>query len=176
MILQPQITLKDIPHSDAVEAKIRDKTAKLDMFHSRITGCRVTIESTQRRQHQGKLFSIRIDVTVPGSEIVINKVEHEDIYVAVRDAFDAAKRKLEEHERRQRGDVKTHEEPPVGRIVTLYAEQGYGFIETLDKREIYFHRNSVLGDGFDKLKVGSGVSFIEEQGKEGPQAMRVAAR
>lgn len=176
MILKPQITLKDIPHSDAVEKKIMDKVAKLDMFHSRITACRVTIESTQRRQHQGKLFSIRIGVTIPGGEIVINKVEHEDIYVAIRDAFDAAKRKLEEHERRQRGDVKTHEEPPVGHIVMLYAEEGYGFIETPDRREIYFHRNSVLGNSFEKLKIGTGVSFIEEQGKEGPQAVRVAVR
>ena len=114
MRLTPQVTLKDIPHSDAVEAKIREKVTKLERFHSRIMGCRVAVESPQRRQHQGKLYTVRIDITVPGEEIVINRVENEDLYVAIRDAFDAANRKLEEQARRQRGDVKAHVEPPRG--------------------------------------------------------------
>jgi len=176
MRLTPQVTLKDIPHSDAVEAKIREKVTKLERFHSRIMGCRVAVESPQRRQHQGKLYTVRIDITVPGEEIVINRVENEDLYVAIRDAFDAANRKLEEQARRQRGDVKAHVEPPRGRVAKIYPDKDHGFIETNDGREIYFHRNSLIDLDFDRLKEGAEVVFLEEQGEKGPQAFRVAVK
>ena len=176
MRLTPQVTLKDIPHSDAVEAKIREKVTKLERFHSRIMGCRVAVESPQRRQHQGKLYTVRIDITVPGEELVINRVENEDLYVAIRDAFDAANRKLEEQARRQRGDVKAHVEPPRGRVAKIYPDKDHGFIETNDGREIYFHRNSLIDLDFDRLKEGAEVVFLEEQGEKGPQAFRVAVK
>lgn len=176
MRLTPQVTLKDIPHSEAVEAKIREKVTKLERFHSRIMGCRVAVESPQRRQHQGKLYTVRIDITVPGEEIVINRVENEDLYVAIRDAFDAANRKLEEQARRQRGDVKAHVEPPRGRVAKIYPDKDHGFIETNDGRELYFHRNSLIDLDFDRLKEGAEVVFLEEQGEKGPQAFRVAVK
>lgn len=174
MKITPQITLKNVPHSEAVEAKIRDKMEKLDQFSDRVMSCRVTVEESQRKQHQGKLFSVRIDLTVPGKELVVNRVEHEDCYVAIRDAFDAAKRRLEEHARKRRGDVKTHAEAPRGRVAKIFPFDGYGFIESHDGREIYFHRNSVIEPTFDRLEEGAEVAFLEEQGKEGPQAVRVA--
>lgn len=174
MRLPPQMTLKDIPHSEAVEKKILEKIEKLEQFSDRIMGCRVTVEATQRRHHQGKQFTVRIDITVPGHELVVNRIENEDLYVAIRDAFNAAKRQLEEHVRKQRGDVKSHEEPPCGRVAKILADESYGFIETSDGREIYFHRNSVIAPDFDSLEEGSRVSFLEEQGKKGPQAVRVA--
>jgi ribosomal subunit interface protein len=176
MKIAPQITLKNIPHSDAVEAKIRDKMSKLEQFNGRIMGCRVVVEESQRRQHQGKLFSVHIDITVPGKELVVNRVEHEDCYVAIRDAFDAAKRQLEEHSRKRRGDVKTHTEVPKGTVAKIFPFDGYGFITTSDGREIYFHRNSVIEPTFDRLEEGAEVAFLEEQGKEGPQAVRVAMK
>lgn len=174
MKLTPQITLKDISHSEAIETKIKEKVAKLEQFNDRIMGCRVSVESPQRRQHQGKIFSVRIDLTVPGKELVVNKVEHVDLYVAIRDAFDAATRRLEEHSRKIRGDVKSHEETPRGRVTKLFPDDGYGFIETSDGREIYFHRNSVIEPSFERLAEGASVIFLEEQGKKGPQAVRVA--
>ncbi len=176
MKLTPQITFKDIPRSDAVEAAILEKVSKLDRYSDRIMGCRIALEAVQQRQHQGKLFTVRIDITVPGGEIVIKRERNEDIYVVIRDAFDAAKRKLDGHTERRRGDVKMHEAPPQGRVVKLFPDEDYGFIETADGREIYFHRNSVIDPVFDKLKEGTEVVFIEEQGKKGPQAMRVAAK
>lgn len=176
MKMTPQITLKNVPHSEAVEAKIREKIAKLDQFTDKIMGCRVLVEESQRRQHQGKLFSVRIDITVPGKELVVNRVENEDLYVAIRDAFDAGKRQLEEHTRKRRGDVKTHAETPTGKVAKIFPFDGYGFIATNDGREIYFHRNSVIEPNFDRLEEGAEVAFLEEQGKEGPQAVRVAAR
>jgi ribosomal subunit interface protein len=168
-----QITFRNMPHSDAIEAKINEKAAKLDRYYDRIMSCRIVVEESQRRQHQGKLFSVHIDITVPGKELAVTREENEDPYVAVRDAFDTAVRRIEEHARRMRGEVKTHEAPPSGRIIRITPDQSHGFIITPDHREIYFHRNSVLNDDFSQLKLGVAVTFIEEQGKKGPQAARV---
>jgi len=169
-----QITFRNMPHSDAIEAKVNEKSVKLDRFYDRIMSCRVVVEETQRRHHQGNIYSVRIDITVPGKELAISRQENEDAYVAVRDAFNAAARLLEEHGRQLRGVVKTHEEPPIGRIVRIFPDSDFGFIKTPDDREIYFHRNSVLDNiDFRQLKFGTEVTFIEEQGKEGPQAARV---
>jgi ribosomal subunit interface protein len=175
MKLTPQISFKDIPRSDAVETAILEKVSKLEKRSDRIMGCRIALEAVQQRQHQGKLYSVRIDITVPGGEIVIKREKNEDLYVAIRDTFDAATRKLDGHTERQRGDVKIHEAPPKGRVVKLFPEEDYGFIETSDGREVYFHRNSVIDPDFDKLKEGTKVVFVEEQGDKGPQAKRVSA-
>lgn len=175
MVITPIIKLKDIPYSDAVTAKINDRVAKLERFFDRIMACRVTVEQTQRRHHQGKLFNVRIDLTVPGSELLVNRGEHEDLYVAIRDAFDAMERKIEGHAKKIHGEVKAHSETPLGRVTKLFPERGYGFIETADGRELYFHRNSVMGSEFEDLDVGHAVTFLEEQGSKGPQASRIVA-
>jgi len=174
MKLPPQVTLRDIEHSEAIEAKINEKIEKLKQFSDRIMACRVTVESPQRRHHQGKLYTVRIDITVPGTELVVNRVEHEDLYVAIRDAFDAAKRQVEGYVRKQRRDVKSHEEPPHGRVAKLFLDDGYGFIETADGREVYFHKNCVIDHAFEHLAEGTDVVFLEEQGTKGPQAVRVS--
>jgi ribosomal subunit interface protein len=103
-----QITIRDIEHSEALEARIRSKAAKLDEFFSHIISCRVVVELPHKHHHQGKQFNVRIDIGVPGSEILVNRDHAEDVYVALRDAFDAAKRQLEDYARKVRGDVKTH--------------------------------------------------------------------
>lgn len=108
-----QITLKDMPQSDAVESRIREKADKLSRFHDKIISCRVVVESPQRHRHQGKLYSVHIDLSVPGAELVANRAQDEDVYVAIRDAFDAIIRQLEDFSRRQRGDVKSHSAPGV---------------------------------------------------------------
>ncbi len=172
-----QVKFRNMKRSDAIEAKINEKSTKLDRFYDRIMGCRVVVEETQRRHHQGNLYSVRIDLTVPGKELAVSRQENEDAYVAIRDAFDAAVRLLEEHGKQLRGAVKSHETPPLGRIIRIFPESDFGFIKTNDDREIYFHRNSVLDDiDFTQLKFGTEVTFVEEQGKEGPQAARVAIR
>lgn len=103
-----QITIRDIEHSEALETHIRDKASKLDEFFDRIMSCRVVVEVPHKHHQQGKQFNVRIDIGVPGSEIVVNRDHAEDVYVALRDAFDAAKRQLEEHARKIRSDIKTH--------------------------------------------------------------------
>jgi ribosomal subunit interface protein len=103
-----QVTLKDMPASEAVEVRIREKADKLSRFYDKISSCRVVVETPQRHQHQGKLYNVRIDLTVPGAELVVNRAENEDVYVAIRDAFVAITRQLEDFARRQRGEVKNH--------------------------------------------------------------------
>jgi ribosomal subunit interface protein len=109
MQIPPQITIRDIPHSDALETHIRDKVNKLDEFFDRIMSCRVVVEMPHKHHHQGKHFNVRLDIGVPGSELVVNRDHAEDVYIALRDAFDAAKRQLEDYARKIRGDVKTHQ-------------------------------------------------------------------
>jgi ribosome-associated translation inhibitor RaiA len=128
-----------------VEAKVRERVEELEQFYSGIISCHVMIEAPSRRHRQGGLYHIRVDLKVPGREIVVKRDPsehhvHEDIHVAVRDCFDAARRQLEDHARRQREDVKAHEVPSHGRIASLITEKGYGFIDASDAMEVYFHR------------------------------------
>lgn len=173
-----QVTFRHMEHSDALEANIREKAAKLDQFADHIMSCRVVIDLEHKHHQQGKLFSIKLDIMVPGKEIVVDRHSeqhhaHEDPYVAVRDAFDAAKRQLEDYVRKTRGKVKAHETAPHGKIKQLFPYEDYGLIETPDGREIYFHRNSVVDEGFDNLNEGDSVRFSEEMGDNGPQASTV---
>ena len=169
-----QITLRHMPPSDALEARIRDQAAKLEEFHPNLVSCRVTVEEIARHQQQGRQFQVRIDAHVPGHEIVANRDHHEDVYVALRDAFAAVTRQLEEDIREKRGDVKLHAVPLHGRIARLLAEEGYGFIATPDGRELYFSRENVIEPSFDELEVGTAVQFIEEPAAEGMQAKRIS--
>ena len=93
--------------------------------------------------------------------------------MAIRDAFNAARRLLEDYVRIRRNKVKVHEAEPHGRITQLFPQQDYGIIETPGGREIYFHRNSILNANFDKLEEGSSVGFSEEMGDNGPQESTV---
>lgn len=101
-----QITMRQMRHSDALEARIRQKAEKLDQFHANVTGCQVTIEEDQHRAQQGRWFSVRVVVGVPGRpDIAVNHAHHEDPHAAVRDAFDAVYRQLEQASRERGRDV-----------------------------------------------------------------------
>lgn len=104
-----QITIRDIEQSEALGTHIRSKAEKLDEFFNHIMSCRVVVEMPHKHHQQGKQFSVRIDIGVAGGEIVVNRDHAEDVYVALRDAFDAAKRQVQEYARKLRGDVKKHE-------------------------------------------------------------------
>ncbi len=168
-----QITSREIDLTDAITAEITEKAAKLDSLCERITRCRVVIESPRRHQREGKLYSVHIYITVPGAELMVKRELNKDLYVAVRDAFRDARRKLEDFVRKQRNDVKYHEEPPYAVISNLFLDKGYGFITTPDGLDIYFHANSVTNGDFRKLKVGTKVRFVKEIGDKGPQASTV---
>ncbi len=110
MQLPLQITVRDIDPSPALEARIREKAAKLESYHGRITSCRVVIEQEGRHRNHGRAIVVRLDVRVPEHEIVVTRQHDEDAYVAVREAFDDVGRQLQELARRSRGEVKRHAE------------------------------------------------------------------
>ncbi|MEY3282389.1 MAG: HPF/RaiA family ribosome-associated protein [Acidobacteriota bacterium] len=191
-----QITFRNMNHSEAVDAYIREEVAKLEEFFDQIIGCHVVVEIPHQHHDRGNPFHIRINLEVPGSDLVVNhqpnlhghgvdvgeerhfkelelEGRQKDAYVAMSDAFKTARRQLQDYVRRHRDEIKVHQETPEARVLRLFNKEGYGFLQTLDGREIYFHRHSVLNDGFDQLDIGTMVLYAEEHGEMGPQASTV---
>lgn len=104
-----KLTIHGVDHSEALETRIRAKVEKLEEFFEHITSCHVVVEMPHKHHHQGRQFNVRIDIGVPGNEIVVTRDHAEDVYVALRDAIDAAKRQLKDYASKLRGDIKTHE-------------------------------------------------------------------
>lgn len=178
MQLPLQISFHNVPHSAAVEDQIRQYAARLDEFGGRIMSCRVVVDKPHRHHRDGNLYHVRIDITVPGEEIVINReprqhIAHRDLETALGDAFDQAVRRVQDFVRRQRHDTKFHHPTLHARIARLFPRSGYGFLKAPDEREVYFHRDSLLGADFKQLEVGTEVTFDEEMGEKGPQATTV---
>lgn len=141
-LIPTQVTFRGLAHSDALEADIQERVAWLEQFYAGIVRCRVLIELAHRHRHEGRHFHVRVEVTVPGGPPIVVSHEpslhgglkdiayeahrkHADIAsvhryagVAVREAFDAARRRLEDFAREQRGDVKTHVAPGQRRIAS----------------------------------------------------------
>ena len=178
MRLPLQVSFRHMEHSDAIEAKIGERAEKLNHFYDDIMSCRVVVEPAHKHKHKGNLYQVHIDVTVPGRELVVTREPdaqqaHEDIYVSIRDAFNAMERQLEDYIRIQRGKVKVHETPTHGSVSHLMPDEDYGIITTPNGREIRFHRNSVVNAKFTDLKIGDEVRLNEEQDEEGPRATTV---
>jgi cold shock CspA family protein len=191
-----QITYRNVTPSGVIEEWIRDEADKLDIFYNQILRCRVAIELPHRHHRKGSPYHLRIDLAVPGGEIVVKRepsltsrvrtlgeaktrkrleldAPHKMLRRAIKDAFKAAGRRLQDYGRRQRGAVKIHEPLPVAHVSRIFPLDGYGFLTSADGREIYFHKHSVLNDAFDRLTIGTAVSFVEEPGENGPQATTV---
>lgn len=199
MQIAPIVTFRGITVSDALEADIRKRIQKLETYYKSIMGCRVLVEFVQRHHEIGNRFHVRIDLTVPGEELVVSheasqratardteagrlgRLAEPDparkhAHVAVREAFDIARRQLQDYARRQQGAVKALTHAPHGRVSQLFPVDEYGYIEADDDgHEVYFQKSSVLNAGFGQLRVGSAVSFVEEPGDKGPQASSVRA-
>lgn len=165
--------------SDALRTRIEHEVEKLERVENRIIGCRVAIKGRSKRHQHGDLYGVRLQISIPGArDIVVDRNPdadhaHEDPYVAVRDAFKAARRRLQDRGRRLEGKVKAHDAPPHGRVARIFPDEGYGFIATSDGREIYFHQNALVNDGFRHLEPGAEVRFVEVEGEKGPQASTV---
>lgn len=170
----PQITFHGMDRSEAVEAAVRRKLQRLERLCPGIISCRVAVDLLQKHQQQGRPFGVRIDLTLAGHELVVNRVENEDVYVALRDAVDDMARQLEDAVRRMRGQVKQHARELHGRIARLNDEGGFGFVRTPDGEEYYFGRDNLADTRFEQLQVGNEVQFIAESAAEGPQAKRVS--
>jgi cold shock CspA family protein/ribosome-associated translation inhibitor RaiA len=190
------ISFRGMEPSEAIESLVREQASALERFFPRILRCRVVIELPHRHHRAGAPLHVRIDLHVPGQEIV---VEHQpglhaelqrdeagsaskstevaaplaDPALAIREAFRSAGRRLQDDVRRLQGDVKVHEPAATARVARILSDQDCGFLETPEGREIYFHANSVLNHRFDRLVVGDAVRFVEEAGDQGPQASTV---
>lgn len=101
-----QITWLGLESSDAIDASARAKADKLDQFHPNIMACKVTIELVAKHQQQGRDFAVRIGVTVPQQELHVDRVHNEDVYIALRDAFDDMKRQLDDIKERAEDAVR----------------------------------------------------------------------
>lgn len=171
-----QITERGITLRAETKAKIEKRAAGLERYDPRMTSCHVICEAPHRSQRRGRHYSVRIEAGVPGKILNVARQHDSDISVAIRDAFDAARREIEDAVREREGRVKARAEAlATGRIARLFPKDGYGFIEGEGGAEVYFHRNSVLRTRFDRMKVGDKVRYAEEMGEKGPQASAVKA-
>jgi cold shock CspA family protein len=174
MQIPVQVTEHGGPLSSEDRRKIERRAAALERYHERIMGCRVAVTAPAHQAHGvPAAYQIRIDLTLPEGELAVTRQATPTLAEAVQDAFRAARRQLQDFVREQRQDVKRHEAMATGCITRLLPYEGYGFLTTSDGREIYFHRNSVPQDGFDRLTEGTDVRFVEVVGAEGPQASTV---
>lgn len=178
MDFPPDITFRNLGRSKAMENRVRRRIDELVQWFPDIISCHVVVEADHRHHHKGKLYHVRVKMLVPGGEIVVVREPHkhhahEDAYVAIRDAFDALRRRLEDWQRKRRGDVKHHETPPHGRITALYPDRQSGVIATPDEREIAFHANSLVDHEFKDLELGTDVRFTEVDDPDGPRATTV---
>jgi cold shock CspA family protein/ribosome-associated translation inhibitor RaiA len=174
-----EISFRNTEPSDVIRSEIEQEARKLEKFYNRITSCAVTVTAPNEHHRQGGLFKIDIRIAIPEhKDIIVNRThddahEHEHVRIAIKDAFAAAQRQIEDAARKMRGEVKLDSALSHGRVAKLLAGENYGFVEAADGHEIYFHRNSVLDGAFDRLTVGSEVRFAEEDGEKGPQASTV---
>ncbi|HEX7689539.1 MAG TPA: HPF/RaiA family ribosome-associated protein [Burkholderiaceae bacterium] len=168
-----QIRFVGMEPSAALELPIRRAVAKLEGFHPHLMSCRVTVEELDKHKHQGRQHAVRIDLTVPGAELCVDHVRHEDVRLAVRDAFADLRRQLQDVVRRTQGHVKVHPVEESGEIVRFDIEGRYGFIRSDDGEEYWFGPDNVVDGRFDQLLPGTEVRFVPEFAAEGRQAKRV---
>lgn len=172
-----EISFRDVQKTKALELLIQKKVSKLETICSYITSCRIAIEKTNQHQRSGNPFRVRMSISVPPNhELVVRRESsegnlHDDLRSVIGNVFDAARHQLHKLDEKHRHEVKTHPHKKINGIINkLFRNEGYGFIQSLDGSEIYFHRHSVLHGNFDRLKIGTGVYFHKEEGEEGPQA------
>jgi ribosomal subunit interface protein len=169
-----EIRFLGIAPSPAVEAAVQRKSARLGRFSQALMSCRVSIDAAHKHQHQGHPYRIRIDVTLPGHELVVDRVEHEDVYVALRHAFDSMRRQLAQTMQRRRGQIKKHSEPLHGAVIQIDAESRYGLIETPDGTHYWFSPENLAGMPFEHITLGTPVQFLPELAAQGLQAKRIS--
>jgi cold shock CspA family protein/ribosome-associated translation inhibitor RaiA len=174
-----QIDFQGMEARPDVRASVDMHVGQLEERYGRITSCRVVVKTPGMRHRTGGLNEINIHLTLPdGREVNVGRTptadeRYADLTFAINDAFKRARRQLQDEVRQLQGQVKQHDSQPIGTVRNLDPSGEFGFLETDDGQEVYFHKNSVLDGGFDRLVVGSRVVFVEEKGESGPQASTV---
>jgi len=179
MQTQAEIDIQGMEARPEIRGMIERQVAALEERFGRITAARVVLRAPGGHHRTGGLYEINIHLSLPDGRAVNidhtpqNDERHADLNYALNDAFKRARRQLQDQVRKMQGQVKQHDGPPMGTVAELDPLGEFGFIETDDGREIYFHRNSVLNGGFVDLQIGMRVTFAEEVGDKGPQASTV---
>lgn len=174
-----QITFRESSDpSGAIRARIHEYVEKIDTYHKNVIGCQVVVDAPHHHQHRGNLYQVRINLSVPGHKFIASSEAkhnhaHEDVYVAVRDAFEALNRQLDTLTHVRQGQVKIHMALPQGRVSELFLAENYGRIVSDDGHDIYFHRHSLQHDDFNALEIGTLVAYEMEMGDDGLQATYV---
>lgn len=174
-----QVTYRDMEPTPGMEAAIQDKVDHLLRIHDRIQRCHVVVEAPHMSPAQNpKGFRVLFDIAVPGRALVVSKdqqdkPEHRDFYVALRDAYEAARKQLVADRDKRRGETKVHEVPDHGIVSKMFPGDEHGFVYLPDGTEVYFHRNAVVEGEWDELEVGDQVRVVLQDGYEGPQASTV---
>jgi cold shock CspA family protein len=175
----PEIDFQGITGTPRIQAAIEKHIAELEQRWGRVTACRVVLKGPGQHHRTGGFYEVHIRLALPnGREVNVERTppadeRHSNLTFAINDAFKHARRQLQDQVRRVQGQVKRHENQPIGTVVRLDQTGEFGFLESNDGQEVYFHRNSVLGDGFSRLHVGSRVTFAEETGEKGAQATTI---
>lgn len=175
-----QIAFHNMDTSPALEQRVREQFARMERYYDGIISARIVVEAPHKQPHKSTI-GISISIGVPGRDIVVKReqrlheADNHNVWV-INEAFDAAARQLEDYSQLRRRDVKAHEaEQQYARVVRLYAGQDYGFIETRELQNIYFHRDVVRNGSFDDLEEGSEVFYTlaDGEGPMGPMASNV---
>ncbi|TDX67269.1 putative cold-shock DNA-binding protein [Methylosinus sp. sav-2] len=175
----PEIDFQGMEASPQAQARIARQIDELETRFGRVTACRIVVKAPSARHHTGGQYEINIRLALPdGREAIVERTppqdeRYQDFDFALNDAFKRARRRLQDQVRRLEGHVKQHAEPALGVVRRLMREDGYGFLEGEDGQELYFHRNSVEGAGFDALERGDRVRYVPEDAEDGPQASAV---
>lgn len=179
MQIPAHIDFQGFEPTEQQRALIEQKMTGLEKFCDRLTAGRVVMKGPGQSHRTGGQYEVNIHLVLPdGREVAVERTPHEDERFAdpafaINDAFNRARRQLQDAVRHMQGETKAHEPQPIATVRRLQPEEGYGYLETRDGREIYFHRNSVLDDAFAHLKPGVRVTFAEEMGDKGPQASTI---
>jgi cold shock CspA family protein len=179
MQTQAEIEFQGMNATPAIEAAIGKHVAQFEERWGRITACRVLVKAPSAHHRTSGLYEVHIHLSLPdGREVNVERTptadeRHADPAFAVDDAFKHARRQLQDQVRRAQGQVKQHEQPEIGTVVRIDPSGEFGFLESRDGQDVYFHRNSVLDGGFAQLRVGSRVAYAQEMGDNGAQASTV---
>src|SRR6516162_10351526 len=175
----PEIDFQGMAASPEIRDAIDRRIAELEQRCGRLTACRIVVKAPGERHHKGGLYDVHIRLALPdGREVNVARTppkdeRHSDLTFALDDAFRHARRQLQDQVRRMQGHIKDRQAPATATVVRIDPSGEFGFLETGDGQEIYFHRNSVVGRGASRLQVGSRVTYVEEPGEKGPQATTV---
>lgn len=179
MQIEPIISYRNIDHSPAVDDLVQTRIAALELRDDRITGCEVTIDAPQKRKRHGRVLRVRLNLRLPGPDITVGREvaqgsAKDDLVLAVNRAFAAAEKTLKKRKKTMDGiEVKRHAPVLHGEIAELEPELGHGWVRADDGRLVYFQRDSLTSEDWERLKTGTRLRFREMEGEKGPYATGV---